>query len=237
MITAGCGVVGLIVLLILQLVFYKEYKNWLSFVFMGSLPFWMALLWFTNWNVVVPGANDNLSGCLVATSVLKYLSDNKIELDHTEVQVVLTGCEESGLRGAKAWVKAHPEYLNDGIETAFFCFDTIRDIPHMAIYHKDMTGTVTHDERVSSIMRRAGEMSGLNLPYKVLFCGSTDGAAVTQGGIPASAFAAMDPAPANYYHTRRDNQYNLDPLAMGHGIDIAIGALFIFDEEGLGGPQ
>ena len=205
---------------------------------MCCLPFFVAMLWFTNWNAVVPGANDNLSGCMIACSVLKYLADNNIELENTEVQIVLTGCEEVGLRGAKAWTKAHAEeYLNDGIDTAFFCFDTFRDLPHMAIYYRDMTGTVLHDSRVSDIMRRAGELAGLQLPYKVLYCGASDAAAVTQGGLPASTFAAMDPTPASWYHTRRDDLNNMEPKAIGHGIDVALGSLFIFDEEGLDGPK
>lgn len=231
------GLVGVLGSLILQIVFCKEYKNWLALVFMGTLPIYAVTLWFVNWNIVVPGANDNLTGCLCATSVLKYLADNNIEFENTEVQVVLTGCEEAGLRGAKAWAKAHQDYLTDGIETAFFCFDTIRDLPNMAVYYRDMTGTVKNDDRVTDIMRRAGELAGLQLPLKILFCGSSDAAAISQGGIPASLFAAMDPTPANYYHTRNDAIDDMEPQAMRHGIDVAIGSLFIFDEEGLGGPK
>ena len=234
-IVAGIG--GVVISLGLQICFYSSYRNWLAITFMCTLPIYSLTLFFTNWNIVVPGANDNLTGCMCACALLKYLSDNNIELENTEVQVVLTGCEEAGLRGAKAWAKAHQDYLSDGIETAFFCFDTIRDLPDMAVYYRDMTGTVKNDDRVTDILVRAGELAGLQLPRKILFCGSSDAAAITQGGIPASLFAAMDPTPASYYHTRRDVIEDMEPQALGHGIDVAIGALFIFDEEGLGGPK
>jgi hypothetical protein len=226
------GIVGMIVTLIVHIVFWSSYQNWFSIVSIILLPFYFAMLFFTNWNLVVPGANDNLTGCLMGMSVVKYLQDHDITFENTEVQVVLTGSEESGLRGAKSWVKKH----RDGIETAFFAFDTIRDLGDMAIYYRDMTGTVANDMRVCSILKRAGQLGGIDLGYRVVFFGSSDAAAVTQGGVPAAAFAAMDPTPASYYHTRRDDSDNMSPEVIGHGLDVAVGALLIFDQEGLSGP-
>jgi hypothetical protein len=46
----------------------------------------------------------------------------------------------------------------------------------------------------------------------------------------------MDPTPASYYHARTDDCDNLEPKAIAHGLDVAIGALLIFDKEGLSGP-
>ena len=111
----------------------------------------------------------------------------------------------------------------------------MRDLESMAIYHKDMTGTVTNDPRVCSIMKRAGELGGLDLPYATIFCGASDAAAMTQAGFPSGTFAAMEPTPASYYHTVSDNIQNMEPIAIGHSIDVAMGSLFIFDQEGLEG--
>jgi hypothetical protein len=90
--------------------------------------------------------------------------------------------------------------------------------------------------RVCSILKRAGALSGIDLDYRILFFGASDAAAVTQGGVPAGTFAAMDPTPASYYHARTDDCDNLEPKAIAHGLDVALGALFIFDKEGLSGP-
>lgn len=228
---------GMLIFEILQIVFFKEHQNWIAILEIFFLPAYVGIAYMTNFNVVVEGANDNLSGCLTAMSVAKYLADNNITFEHTEVRILLTGDEEAGLRGAKRYAAAHP-YANEvaeGKEVAFFCFDTMRDLESMAIYHKDMTGTVTNDPRVCSIMKRAGELGGLDLPYATIFCGASDAAAMTQAGFPAGTFAAMDPTPASYYHTVRDNIQNMEPIAIGHSIDVAMGSLFIFDQEGLEG--
>lgn len=230
---------GMLIFEILQIFYFKEYQNWISILQMCFLPAYVAIAYFTNFNVVVEGANDNLSGCLTAMSVAKYLSDNNITFEHTEVRILLTGDEEAGLRGAKRYAAAHPyaDEVAAGREVAFFCFDTMRDLDYMAIYSGDMTGTVTNDARVCRIMKRAGELGGLDLPYATVYCGASDAAAMTQAGFPAGTFAAMDRTPASYYHTVRDNIQNMEPIAIGHSIDVAMGSLFIFDQEGLDGQN
>lgn len=229
--------VGLFVFEILQIIFFKEYQNWISILQLVFLPFYVGIAYFTNFSICVEGANDNLTGCVTAMAVAKYLKDSNIRFDHTEVRIILTGCEEAGLRGAKRYAEAHPyaEQSKDGVEIAFFCFDTIRDLDSFAVYNKDMTGTVAHDMRVCEIMKRAALLGGLDIPYAVLFCGATDAAAMTQAGFPSGTVAALNPTPADYYHTVRDSIQNLEPRAVGHSIDIAMGSLFIFDEEGLNG--
>ena len=231
--TVAIGIIGMIIFFLLQIFFWTEFRNWIATFQVCYLPLYMLLMFFTNWNQVAPGANDNLTGVFCAMSVAKFMKDNGITLENTEVQIVLTGCEECGLRGAKDYVKRHIDH----IETAFFCFDTLRDLSDMAVYSRDLTGTVQNDLRVCSIMKRAGELGGLDLEYKTVYFGASDAAAITQGGMPAATFAAMDPTPAAYYHTRNDDIDNMEPQAIGHGLDVAIGSLFIFDKEGLNGPS
>ena len=225
---------GMFIFQILQIVYYKEFQNWIAILEICFLPFYVAIAYFTNFTIGVEGANDNLTGCATAMAVAKYLKDNNIRFENTEVRILLTGCEEAGLRGAKRFAALHP-IANENAEVGFFAFDTIRDLDSMAVYRYDMTGTVTNDIRICSIMKRAGELGGLDLPYSTVYCGSSDAAAMTQGGYPAACFAAMDPTPADYYHTVRDRIQNMVPAALGHSIDVAMGSLFIFDEEGLNG--
>jgi hypothetical protein len=227
------GIVGLIISLICQIYYCKDYQNWFAIFLAIQLPVWGAALFFTSWTRVVQGANDNLTGCLAAAAVAKYMADNGIKLENTEVQILITGCEESGLRGAKAYARAHPAV--DGIDTAFICFDTIRELDKMRIYNRDMTMTVGLDQRVCNIMQKGGQLGGMNLDFGWIPFGSTDAAATQQGGIPSGAFVAMDFAPADYYHTRRDSIENLDPLVLGHAMDLAIGTMLVFDKEGLDG--
>ena len=71
------------------------------------VPFEIGLYFMWNEHRIVDGANDNLTGCYMGIAVLKALQDEGIELENTELAVVLTGSEEAGLRGSKAWCEAH----------------------------------------------------------------------------------------------------------------------------------
>jgi len=197
------------------------------------LPAYGALYKFTNNKRYVDGANDDLSGCYVASAVMKYLAENDISFENTEVVAVLAGGEEAGLRGSKAFFEAHPEYKNDGIETVFISADTIRDEEYMMIYEKDMTGMVKNDKRVCDLLKRAGEKQGKDIPIGAIPIGSTDAAAASQAGIPAASIVAMDPAPARYYHTRLDTADILNPDCIEKVINIILEAVFDFDENGI----
>ncbi len=197
------------------------------------LPAYGALYKFTNNKNYVEGANDDLTGCYVSAAVMKFLSDNDIQFENTEVVCMLAGSEEAGLRGSKAYFEAHPELKNDGVETVFIGFDTIRDEDYMMIYEKDMTGVVKNDKRVCALLKNAGEQFGKDIPIGAIPLGSTDAAAASQAGIAAASFVAMDPAPARYYHTRLDTADNLVPETIEKVINIALQTVFDFDEKGI----
>jgi len=96
-----------------------------------------------------------------------------------------------------------------------------------------MTGTVKMDGRVCKLLKRAGLDAGLDLPYSSVFIGASDAAAVQQAGIPAVTLAAMNPGPPRYYHTRTDTADNMNPKTVEKCLEIALNALFIYDEKGL----
>ena len=199
------------------------------------VPAYGLLYRFVDHNNYVPGANDDLTGVMTAFNVLKYLSDNDIRFENTEVAAVLTGGEEAGLRGAKAFFKAHPEYANDGVETVFLGFDTVRDADYMMIYERDMTGFVKNDHAACRLMKNAAADMGLDVPVGAIPLGSTDAAAASQAGVKAASFVAMDPAPARYYHTRLDAPDILEPETMQKALELALRAVYAFDENGLDG--
>ena len=235
-------IVGLVVTLVCEIAalatghamtaFEGGFWKVMGYVQLVWIPSYISILFFTHWKLVVPGANDNLTGCVNAMAVMKYLSDNDIRFENTEVRAVLTGSEEAGLRGAKAYAKKHHDECLE-TETIFIGYDTMRDYDDMAIYSRDMTGTVKNDIRVCNLMKKAGEYAGLDLPFKSVFFGSSDAAAISQAGIPGATFAAMDPTPARYYHTRLDTADNLDPKMIEAGLNLALETTYLFDKEGL----
>lgn len=205
----------------------------LIFLFL-SLPVMVLIINFVNWKLVVPGANDNLTGIFASMAVMQYLVDNDIRFENTEVVSISMACEEAGLRGAKAFAAAHAkEFEDSGVETITICTDTLRDFDDMGIYNKDMSGTVKLDPKVAGLVREASKTAGLDLPYANVFFGSSDAAALAQGGMKACCLAAMDPTPARYYHTRLDTEDNLDPKTIEAGISTLLEAVYLFDEKGL----
>ncbi|MDR3345409.1 MAG: M20/M25/M40 family metallo-hydrolase [Oscillospiraceae bacterium] len=203
-----------------------EIVRWGIFAF---FPFFAGFLFFQSHSKSVPGAADNLSGCQIAMSVLEELADAGIRFEDTEVDVVLSGSEEAGLRGAKAYVERHTAELHDpSVDTIVIALDTFRDLKDMAVYDRDRSGTVRHDKRVKELVKTAAAHCGLDLPYASIYIGASDAAAFTKAGIPATGFAAMDPTPPRYYHTRLDNWDILEPDAIEKGLEVTLEAVCMF---------
>ncbi len=241
--TGLLGVVYTVIVSVITLIFVLQGKNiaesqvmWiLSIINVCLIPAFLACILFYNPKRIVEGANDDLTGCLVSMSVPRFLKDQDIRFENTEVMVLITGSEECGLRGAKAFCKEYAEKFKSekGVETIFVGFDTVRDFDFMTIYNKDMTGTVKNDEEACALVKNAGALCGYDIPLETIALGSTDAAAFSQAGIKAASFVAMDPTPARYYHTRLDTHENLDLKTIEAGVDIALETTFMFDEKGL----
>jgi acetylornithine deacetylase/succinyl-diaminopimelate desuccinylase-like protein len=68
----------------------------------------------------VPGANDNASGAAVAAELVAECAADPLR--HTEVRLLVTSCEESGLLGAQAYARGH---AGEAARTTFVNFDTV----------------------------------------------------------------------------------------------------------------
>ncbi|MGN0535579.1 MAG: M20/M25/M40 family metallo-hydrolase [Eubacterium sp.] len=195
----------------------------------------VTLYLFVDFKTISPGANDNLTGTYAAVAALRMLDMAGVDFENTEVCAMITDGEEAGLRGCKQWAKDHyDEYVNSGVETAVLCVDTLTDLEYLNVYSRDMTGTVKHSQEFSQlVMDSAIEAGHDDLKFANVFFGSSDAAAFTQAGITATCLAAMDPAPADYYHNRRDSYDRLVPEAIKTGYEVIISTILNFDEKGL----
>ena len=169
------------------------------------VPFWIGMYFMWNKKRVVDGANDNLSGCYMGIAVLKALKDAGIQLENTEVGVILSGSEEAGLRGAKAWCEAHKDDYND-VPTFIISYDTIHDPKYLMTNYRDLNGTVKADKDVSDLFMEAA--AELQIPCKKGWVpplgGATDSAAFAQAGFRATGITGLNHKLEDYYHTRRD---------------------------------
>lgn len=212
---------------------FIQYSFYINFIEILAM---FPLYTLSNFKRVVPGANDNLTGTYSAICTLRMLEEANVNLEHTEVVALLTDAEECGLRGARAWAKAHKDEIeNSGIETIFVGADTLTDLKDLCVYSRDLTGTLQHDKAVSKLVKDAGADAGIEMEYSSIYFGASDAAAVTQQGLKATCIAAMDPAPARYYHTRTDSYDILQPEAIKAGYKVMLSSVLKFDEEGLDG--
>ena len=181
---------------------------------------------------VVDGANDNLTGCYMGIAVLREMERLGVTLTHTEVGVILTGSEEAGLRGAKAWCKAHRNDYHD-VPTYIISYDTIHDPQKLMVNLKDLNSTVSSDRELGGLFLRAAEE--MNVPCRKgsvpLMGGATDSAAFTQGGFRSIGITGLSHKLENYYHTRRDSYDNLNDMGLKNCYLATIRLLERMEEE------
>ena len=194
------------------------------------VPFLIGLYWMWNENRIVDGANDNLSGCYMGIAILKALKEEGIEFENTEVGVILTGSEEAGLRGAKAWCAAHKGEFDD-VPTFIFSYDTIHDPKYLMTNYRDLNGTVKADKDVSDLFMEAAKELDISCKkgWVPPLGGATDSAAFAQAGFKATGVTGLNHKLEDYYHTRRDTYDNMNEQGLADCFAISVKALEMFD--------
>lgn len=194
------------------------------------VPFLIGLYWMWNENRIVDGANDNLSGCYMGIAILKALKEDGIEFENTEVGVILTGSEEAGLRGAKAWCAAHKGEFDD-VPTFIFSYDTIHDPKYLMTNYRDLNGTVKADKDVSDLFMEAAKELDISCKkgWVPPLGGATDSAAFAQAGFRATGVTGLNHKLEDYYHTRRDTYDNMNEQGLADCFAISVKALEMFD--------
>lgn len=194
------------------------------------VPCLIGLYWMWNENRIVDGANDNLSGCYMGIAILKALKEEGIEFENTEVGVILTGSEEAGLRGAKAWCAAHKGEFDD-VPTFIFSYDTIHDPKYLMTNYRDLNGTVKADKDVSDLFMEAAKELDISCKkgWVPPLGGATDSAAFAQAGFRATGVTGLNHKLEDYYHTRRDTYDNMNEQGLADCFAISVKALEMFD--------
>lgn len=203
----------------------------LGIVNICTIPFLILIMFFINWRVIVDGANDNLSANYISMAVLKEMADNDFRFENTEVCCLLSGSEEAGLRGAKAFAKKHQKEMLD-IETVFISLDTMREIKEFRINTIGCTGTVHSNEAVGDLLHEAGMNCGVDIPRSELYPGAVDADGFTKYGIRACGFCGVSHNPQTYYHTREDSWNNISEECIELSLDICREAAKLYDRNG-----
>ncbi|WP_337943075.1 M20/M25/M40 family metallo-hydrolase [Ruthenibacterium lactatiformans] len=235
------AVIGVAAYIALSVCALRGAGTWVSKAALGCLlfiPFFIAVGFTYNPKRVVDGANDNLSGCYMGIALLQEMERLGIRPEHTEVGVILTGSEEAGLRGAKAWCEANRDDYRD-VPTYILCFDTIHDPRFLMVNERDLNGTVRSDPALSAAFLQAAADAGVPCKkgWVPPFGGATDSAAFTQGGFRSVGITGLNHRLEDYYHTRRDTCDNLDAAGLENCYKAAVHLLELAEQGLLESPD
>lgn len=194
---AFCGLAYIFIFNLLVLFFpEKDFVSILKYIIIAFIPAFAALLFSVNLKKVTEGANNNLTGAFTVLACMKFLSDNNIAFENTEVIALLAGGKTAGQKGVKEFFKNYIKE-NKAENTVFIELDTIRDIEKVTI-----RGT---DANVIELLKNAALEAGvdniLNGKSQALPSYSKMAA---EAGIKAAALTAVDFSSSKHYYTRED---------------------------------
>ena len=163
----------------------------------------------------VPGANDNASGVAVVAELAAEIAAEPLE--STRVVALMTGCEESGLLGAQAFLRSR--------ETAgwlFLNFDSVGGPGTLRFVRRE--GVVRHwnsDPRLVALAERvAARRPELGIEPAEGPIGLTyDASPVLAGGGRALTFVNGDGGVIPNYHWPTDTADRVDPAAVSAALE------------------
>jgi Peptidase family M28 len=178
----------------------------------------------------VPGANDNASGCAVAMQLAAEAA--AAPLEHTEVDVLITSCEEAGMLGAQAYARRHKLRA---VDTTFLNFDTVGgDVPLTYILRE---GSATMNRPASARLVRLLEGLAQGRPDLGLVAARatpglpTDATPMRARGWEAVTLLAQDGNRIPNYHRPSDTYEHVEPRTVGRALETGRELLAALDAE------
>ena len=166
----------------------------------------------------VPGANDNASGCGVTAQLMAECAAAPFE--HTEVDLLVSGCEESGVLGAQAYACAHHARAK---ETIFVNFDSVGgDAPLTYILPE---GSAMLNRPASPPLVELAEKIARRRPDLGLVAARTtpglptDATVMRAWSYEAITFLAQADTIPNY-HWPTDTYENVAPATIGRALEV-----------------
>ena len=181
--------------------------------------------------VDVPGANDNASGAAVAAQLAAECAARPLE--HTEVRLLVTGCEESGVLGAQAFARVH---AGEAARMTFINFDTIAaDAPLTYILREGsvMGSTLASPRLVELAAAIARRRPGLRLaPARSTPGLPTDATVFRARGWEAITLLAQSERGVPHYHLPTDTFENVSADAVTRTLETGREMLKELDRAG-----
>ena len=159
-----------------------------------------------------PGVADNLLGAYAACGAMRYMSEQDLRLESTELCVLLTSSKEAKTAGAKAFFRDFKADL-DALDTTILCFDSI--------YDPDSLNVVSKGRKVSKLIDEAAANAGVLLTDHEPKYHKGNLKVYDKAGLSAAQISSLpDNAPA-FYRNEHDDADLLTPDAV-HAVEGAI---------------
>ncbi|HRQ10325.1 MAG TPA: M28 family peptidase [Trueperaceae bacterium] len=207
------GVAAFVITALVCLAYAATGWSWLVWVALCLAPVHLVVLALTLQPDTTPhtaGANDNASGVGVVLSLAQRLA--REPLQHTEVLVLASGCEEVGSVGSKAFIVRHPDLLegafaisvdNVGGRGVGVCYTSLEGMVFPLRPSPELFA-IAEEIRVAN-----PELEAYSQPYTTLH---TDATCFMANGVPSLSFVGLTPGGViPDWHQVSDVLKNVDP--------------------------
>ncbi len=159
-----------------------------------------------------PGVADNLLGAYAACGAMRYMSEQDLRLESTELCVLLTSSKEAKNAGAKAFVRDFKADL-DALDTTILCFDSI--------YDPDSLNVISKGRKVSKLVDEAAANAGVLLTDHNPKYHKGDLKVYDKAGLAAAQISSLPDEVPPFYRNENDDVDLLNPNAV-HAVEGAI---------------
>jgi acetylornithine deacetylase/succinyl-diaminopimelate desuccinylase-like protein len=176
---------------------------------------------------LVPGANDNATGIAALAALMAAFARDPLE--RTDVIGVFSDCEEVGLGGAAAWVRAHRAEL-DSASTLIVSLDTLGS-GEPAVVSRDGALTANYSHATQAWADRGALRAAVAPPRRIDMVAPTDGSPARHAGLQVLSLTscAPDGTLGPHYHLPSDLPENVNWDSVDECTRLAGGVARVWD--------
>lgn len=178
----------------------------------------------------VPGAGDNATGVAAVLALVERFAAES--LTHTELLVVLPGCEESGMGGMAAWLREARGEL-DRVHTLVLGLDTLGAGEPVLLEAEGPLWGVRYDSDVLSLADRGADAAGLPRAKRFRAGGWTDPALARLARLPALSLLSISDGGFTNYHLPTDTPDRVDWQSVDRCLALADAIVREWTREGI----
>ena len=164
----------------------------------------------------------------LAIELLQSIKDSGVELDHTEVGVILTGSGAVGACGAREWCQKHSD--EDKAKTVFVCLNTLKEVDSLGVNTREGNGIVKNDVALADFVGSCAQDVEVPFKKRKLPFGHTDSAEFSKRGFSSVSVTGYNPHTPEYLHTRYDTVDNVSEPCLANAFAICVSIVEKLDE-------